>query len=85
MRQSRIGSLIEAFANVLIGFWINYAANLIILPLFGFKSLTPGTNFIIGLLYTVISMVRSYVLRRWFNAKLHAAALKLAAGVHHHD
>ncbi len=78
MQQTRVGSLIEAFANVLIGFWINYTANLIILPMFGFASLNPWTTFQIGLLYTLISIVRSYVLRRWFNARLHAVAQRLA-------
>lgn len=67
MAQTKLGSFAEAWANIAIGFTINYIANLVILPLFGFTSLTPGKNFIIGLLYTVISLVRSYVLRRWFN------------------
>ena len=55
--------------NIAVGFTINYCANLIILPLFGFASLTPGKNFIIGLLYTVISLVRQFVIRRWFNGR----------------
>jgi hypothetical protein len=37
-----------------------------VLPWFGFK-LSGGTAFEIGLIFTVISLVRSYVLRRWFN------------------
>lgn len=79
MNQTRLGSFAEAWVNVFIGFWINFAANMLILPLFGFHSLTLGTNFVIGLIYTVISVARSYVIRRWFNARLHAAAEKLAA------
>lgn len=77
MNQTRLGSLIEAFMNVLIGFSINFCANLIILPLWGF---TPSLaeNFQIGLLYTVVSIARSYVIRRWFNARLHSAAQRLA-------
>lgn len=67
MSQTKVGSLVEAWANIAIGFSINFAANLLILPLFGFHSLTVGKNFVIGLLYTVISLARSYVLRRWFN------------------
>jgi hypothetical protein len=78
VNQTRLGSFIEAWVNVFIGFWINFVANLLILPLFGFTSLTLGTNFIIGLVYTVISVVRSYAIRRWFNARLHAAAERLA-------
>lgn len=76
--QTKVGSLIEAWANVFIGFWINFFANLLILPLFGFTSLTLTTNFVIGGIYTVISVARSYVIRRWFNARLHRLAEKLA-------
>lgn len=35
-------------------------------------------NFYIGLLYTVISVARSYIVRRWFDERIHKAALKLA-------
>lgn len=77
MTQTRLGSLIEAFMNVLIGFAINFVANMTILPLIGFD-ITPSQNLFLGVLYTVISVTRSYVIRRWFNARLHAAALGLA-------
>ena len=77
MNQTKLGSLIEAFMNVLIGFSINFAANLVILPIFGYTP-TLWDNFQIGLLYTVVSVARSYVIRRWFNARLHAAAERLA-------
>jgi len=78
MNQTRLGSLIEALFNVAIGFAINFAANLLILTLFGFSALTWRTNLVIGAIYTIISVARSYVVRRWFNARLHAAALRLA-------
>lgn len=78
MTQTKLGSLYEAIANVVIGFAINYFANFLILPLFGFH-ITPGANFVMGLLYTAVSVVRSYTIRRWFNARIHAAAERLAA------
>lgn len=78
MTQTKLGSFIEAWVNVFIGFWINFAANLVILPMFGFEGLTLSTNFYIGLAYTVVSVARSYVIRRWFNARLHAASERLA-------
>lgn len=78
MNQSRLGSLYEALINVVIGFTINYMANFVILPLYGFH-ITAGQNMTMGLLYTGISIARSYVIRRWFNARLHAAAQRLAA------
>lgn len=65
--QSQAGSFVEAVANILIGFGINFAANIILLPMFGFSDLTARVAFEIGLVFTVISLVRSYVLRRVFN------------------
>lgn len=85
MNQTRLGSFIESWVNVLIGFGINFVANLLILPAFGFTSLTVATNVYIGLIYTAVSVVRSYAVRRWFNARLHAAAMKLAGRLHGHD
>lgn len=67
MSQTVWGSIVEAKANIAVGFGVNYAANLLILPLFGFTSLTPAKNLAIGLLYTGVSLVRQFVIRRWFN------------------
>lgn len=78
MSQTKKGSLIEALINTAIGFGINFTANLVILPLFGFDSLTLETNLYIGFAYTAISVVRSYVIRRWFNKHIVKAAEKLA-------
>lgn len=66
MAQTKLGSFAEAWANIFIGFSINWCANMLILPLFGFD-IHPMTAFNIGLVFTVISLARSYVLRRWFN------------------
>ena len=77
MNQSRLGSFIEAWINVAIGFAINFCANLLILPLIGFH-ISMGQNLFIGVLYTIISVARTYVIRRWFNARLHRAAQRLA-------
>ena len=51
MAQTKLGSITEAWANIAVGFTINFTANLIILPLFGFHNLTVRNNFIIGILY----------------------------------
>lgn len=80
MTQTRLGSLIEAIINVIIGFSINFAANMLIFPLFGFH-ITPSANLALGLIYTVISVVRSYGVRRWFNARLHRLAAKVATSI----
>lgn len=67
MAQTKLGSFVEAWANIFVGFAINFAANMLILPHFGFTSLNAAKPFNIGLVFTAISLARSYVLRRWFN------------------
>lgn len=66
MTQTRAGSLAEAAANIAVGFAINWAANMLVLPHFGFD-VTGRQAFGIGLIFTGISLLRSYALRRWFN------------------
>ena len=64
--QSRLMSALEASFNVLIGYLVSVAANILILPLFGYD-VTVADSFAIGLAFTAVSLVRSYALRRWFN------------------
>lgn len=66
--QTKLGSFAESCVSMAIGFAVNFTANAFILPQFGFTSLTPAKNFTLGLVYTVISVVRSYGVRRLFNA-----------------
>lgn len=66
MSQSRKHSLFESLVNVLIGYGIALAAQLLIFPLFGIY-ISLQDNIVIGLLFTVVSIVRSYALRRLFN------------------
>jgi uncharacterized membrane protein (DUF485 family) len=77
MSQSRLSSFYEACMNIAIGFSINWVANLLILPIFGFN-VTGGQAFGIGVFFTAISLVRSYVIRRWFNARLAAMAQRMS-------
>ncbi len=69
MNQTRLGSLIEAWTNTFIGYWINVVAGLLIYPLFG-AEFSFAQNMGIGLIFTVISIARGYVIRRWFNYQL---------------
>ena len=66
MSQSRRGSAIEAVANVLIGYVVAVAAQIVIFPLFGVR-LAVTDNMLIGVLFTSVSVIRSYALRRLFN------------------
>ena len=64
--QSKRNSAFEAATNVAIGYLVSVLANVLILPLFGYN-VTIGDSFAIGLAFTAVSLVRSYVLRRIFN------------------
>ena len=77
MTQTKLGSFIESVINIIIGYGVALASQIIIFPLFDIHiSLT--TNMWIGAWFTVISLARSYIIRRWFNARLHRAAMALA-------
>lgn len=78
MQQTRLGSLIEVVFNTAIGFAVNYAANLTVLPRFGLHP-TPGQAFWMGIVFTVISVARSWVVRRVLNrAGVHERSERLA-------
>jgi hypothetical protein len=63
--QLKKHSLIESCTNIIVGYTINMIANFVIFPIWGW-SITLKQNIEIGIVYTVISMIRSYCLRRVF-------------------
>lgn len=65
MKQSRRMSLLEAVTNVLVGYGVAVTTQMLVFPLFGLHT-TLQENLVIGLIFTIISLVRSYLLRRAF-------------------
>lgn len=65
-QQSKRMSFIESLTNVSVGYIFAVASQLIIFPLFGIY-LPLADNLIMGLYFTVLSIIRSYALRRVFN------------------
>ena len=68
MAQTKLESAIEVVANVLIGYVVATASQIMIFPLFGIF-LPLSDNLLIGAYFTAISIVRGYVVRRIFNRK----------------
>ncbi len=64
--QSRMFSFIESVSNVVIGYSISVLAQIIIFPIFDIN-VSIESNLKIGLFFTIVSIIRSYVLRRIFN------------------
>jgi hypothetical protein len=70
VNQSKLESLAEVGVNVVIGWVIGLTAQVFFFPLIGIEA-TFSQNFISSIVFTVISIVRGYVVRRWFNAGIH--------------
>lgn len=64
--QSKKMSIIESISNVAIGYIVAIVAQVIVFPIFDIN-IKPQDHILIGLLFTIVSLVRSYVLRRLFN------------------
>ena len=64
--QSRTNSLIESATNILIEYWCAVLTQLIVFPIMGID-VSLDKNLMIGLVFTLISLLRSYVIRRVFN------------------
>ena len=78
--QSPRSSIVEAWINILIGFSINFVMNLLIIPLaMDGKVMTLSNNWWMGWIFTSVSILRQYVIRRWFNDRIHKAAQRLAS------
>jgi|TARA_R110000822_G_scaffold12473_7_gene45134 hypothetical protein len=69
MSQTKKQSIIEVIANTVVGFIISVGVSVLLFPLMGIP-VTFGENLGITLIFTVISLVRSFVMRRIFN-KIH--------------
>jgi hypothetical protein len=66
VKQSRFMSGVETASNILVGYTIAVATQIIVFPLWGLHA-TLSQNFGIGATFTAISVVRLYLIRRLFN------------------
>ena len=71
--QSSWMSLLEAITNSAIGYVIAVLTQVLVFPLFGL-SVSLGDNLGIGAVFTIVSLLRSFALRRAFNALLARSA-----------
>lgn len=67
MKQSRLMSLLEAIANVIVGYSVAVVTQILIFPIFGLHT-TLGHNLAMAGMFTGVSLIRSYLLRRAFEA-----------------
>ncbi|PKP85901.1 MAG: hypothetical protein CVT70_14095 [Alphaproteobacteria bacterium HGW-Alphaproteobacteria-1] len=67
MKQSRLMSLVESVANVIVGYGVAVATQILVFPIFGLHT-TLAQNLKMGLVFTIVSITRSFALRRVFEA-----------------
>lgn len=60
-------SLVEAITNVVVGFILAVLTQIAVFPLFGLQ-VSVAKNMMIGAIFTLVSILRSYTLRRLFEA-----------------
>ena len=66
MSQTRRMSAVETVSGVAIGFAVSMAASVVVYPMFG-HAFTLGQNVGITIIFTVLSILRGYGVRRAFN------------------
>lgn len=64
--QSRLMSDVETATNIVVGLVVSFMAQLVIFDVYDI-SITVSQNVEITLFFTLVSIVRSYALRRVFN------------------
>ena len=64
--QTKKYSAIESIVNVLIGYLVAVGSQMVIFPMFNIH-IPTHQNFTMGLWFTLVSVIRSYILRRIFN------------------
>lgn len=74
--QTKLSSFIEACINTAIGFVISMVLCIVVYPWFG-HAFTFNENLGITLIFTVVSVIRGYVVRRWFNSRIKHLATQL--------
>jgi hypothetical protein len=60
-------SLVESVANVIVGYGVAVVTQILIFPIFGLHA-TLAQNLKMGAIFTVVSIARSFALRRVFDA-----------------
>jgi len=70
MTQHKKHSFLEALSNTLIGVIVQLAVTPLVYYITGVKA-TPTQIGITTLLFTIISVIRNYIIRRFFNKLKH--------------
>lgn len=65
--QTKRQSVIETVTSVTLGYLVAIGSQVVIFPLFGLV-VSFGDNLLIGAFFTIVSIIRGYLIRRIFNS-----------------
>lgn len=65
--QSRWMSFVEAVTTVVVGYCLAVLTQIVVFPMFGLHA-SLSENLALGGIFTALSLIRGYALRRLFNA-----------------
>ena len=66
IKQTRLESFIESAVNTGLGFLLAFVTQILIYPLFDIE-VSFGDQTLLALIFTSVSLVRGYIVRRYFN------------------
>lgn len=66
--QTKKQSAVESFVNIVVGLVTSFLIQLVLYPLLKIP-VTFGQNIIITIVFFVVSFLRGYLVRRYFNKK----------------
>lgn len=71
MNQTKLESLLESFINIGSGFIVAFCLWVFVVRPVWDIEVDMLDNFVITVMFTIVSIIRSYLWRRFFNAGLH--------------
>ena len=66
--QTKKQSFIESLTSVFVGWLIGVILNMLVLPIFDYN-ITVIDSLLVSLIFTVVSVIRGYLIRRFFSSK----------------
>lgn len=66
-KQTRKASMVETLLNTALGYGVALSAQIVVFPWFGIN-IPLSSNIAIGVIFTIVSIARGFLLRRAFEA-----------------
>lgn len=76
MQQTKLDSFLEALFSTFIGFMVSLVTNMVVMPMMGIP-VSFSQNLVLTIIFTFVSVARSYMVRRFANKYLTRIRIKV--------